>query len=128
MKKEALGFWNRALEALDAAETLVSHQYNSCASRAYYAAFNAISAHFALQNMTFKKHTSLQMAVHRDMVKPGRWSHEIGAGLIFLSELRSTGDYGGQVEVMPEEAAQAVAMARRIMETIATENPQEFRF
>ena len=46
--------WDRALEALAAATLLRAHGgFDSAASRAYYAAFHAASALFALEGRTF---------------------------------------------------------------------------
>ena len=127
MTEEVLDFWQRAMEALAAAEMLLGREYDSCASRAYYAAFNGISALFALDGLTFTKHTAVMMAVHRDLVKTGRWPMALGQGFTFLAELRSTGDYGGKIHVMPQEADQAVQTAKRILAQIVLEKPTDFK-
>ena len=49
----------------------------------------------------------LEAAVHRDLVKPGIWPKELGAGFSRLAEARSTADYGQAEHVCPEEAAEA---------------------
>jgi uncharacterized protein (UPF0332 family) len=65
--------WDRALEPLAAATLLLPHGgFDSAASRAYYAAFHAASALFALEGRTFTKHSALEAAVHRDLVKAER--------------------------------------------------------
>ena len=71
--------WDRALEAFQAATLLLAHQaFDSAASRAYYAVFHAASALFALEGRTLTKHSALEAAVHRDLVKEGRWSADLG--------------------------------------------------
>jgi len=55
MNTEAMDLWNRAKKALSAAQTIVHEDPDSSASRAYYAAFHAVSAYFALNGKTFTK-------------------------------------------------------------------------
>jgi uncharacterized protein (UPF0332 family) len=44
MNAEALDLWNRAKKALGAAHAIIHEDPDSSASRAYYAAFHAVSA------------------------------------------------------------------------------------
>ena len=118
MTSEVSDLWDRAVQALKTAESLVESDPDASASRAYYAAFYAVSAFFALQQQGFSKHTAVERAVHRDLVKPGVWPVEIGAAFSWLANVRSTGDYGGVSHVLPEEAATAVEKARLILETV----------
>jgi uncharacterized protein (UPF0332 family) len=74
---EALDYWARAAQALQTAESLIDRDPDASSSRAYYAAFYAVSALFALEQVSHTKHTAVERAVHRDLVKPGRWSVEL---------------------------------------------------
>lgn len=116
MTREALHLWNRAVRALHAATLLVVEDPDSAASRAYYAAFHAVSAVFALQGRTFRKHTAVEAAVHRDLVRKGLWVASLGEDFSALSQLRYTGDYGGEEHVTAEEAEKAVGKAQRILQ------------
>ena len=78
MIPEAADFWMRALQALRTAAGNASTDPDAAASRSYYAAFYAVSALFALEGKTFSRHSSLETAVHRDLVKAGRWPIELG--------------------------------------------------
>ena len=118
MTPEVSDYWQRAVQALRTAEALVESDPDASASRAYYAAFHGISALFALQQQTFTKHTAVESAVHRDLVKPGLWPVEVGAAFSWLANLRYTGDYGGQEHVLPEDARLAVERARLILERV----------
>lgn len=118
MTPEVSDHWQRAVQALRTAEALVETDPDASASRAYYAAFHGISALFALRQQTFTKHTAIESAVHRDLVKPGLWPVEVGAAFSWLASLRYTGDYGGQEHVLPEDARAAVERARLILETV----------
>lgn len=74
----ARDLWERAVDALHIADLIVSHSPDSTASRTYYAAFFAVSAHFALVGKTFRKHTAVESAVHRDLVQTGLWDSSLG--------------------------------------------------
>ncbi len=127
MSREALALWDRALESLDGAAMLLNHgAFDSAASRAYYSAFYAVSALFAHQSTTFTKHSSVESAVHRDLVKVGRWPVELGRDYTFVLDLRAVGDYGRETHVMPEQAADALAAARRILEAVRRDLPADF--
>lgn len=116
--------WNRALEALDLAERTAAAWPNSAANRAYYAAFHAVTALFALDGRSFERHSAVQAAVHRDLVRPGLWAPELGALYSKLFELRSTGDYGGLVEVTSDDARLAAEWAGRIVRAVHERHPE----
>ncbi|NUM55335.1 MAG: HEPN domain-containing protein [Candidatus Hydrogenedentes bacterium] len=110
--------WLRALASIEAASHLVDIDPDSAASRAYYAAFHAICACFALQNISFTKHAQLRAAVHRDLVKTGKWDGELGRAFDFLADIRDIGDYGGKYHVSKADANSAISRARSILEAV----------
>ena len=57
MRDLAENLWSRAQEALRASRHVLPVSCDAAASRAYYAAFYAVSALFALRGRTFKKHS-----------------------------------------------------------------------
>ena len=118
MTEEALDLWRRALHSLRAAEMLASEEPDSAASRAYYAAFHAVSALFALRGATYVKHSAVKAAVHRDLVRAGAWDTSLGESYSYLFELRTTGDYGGSSHVTAEEAEESVQKAREILSAV----------
>jgi hypothetical protein len=121
---EVSDYWGRAVQALRTSESLVETDPDASASRAYYAAFYAVSALFAFQQQNFKKHTALEQTVHRDLVKPGLWPVEAGRAFSWLVSLRYTGDYGGQEHVLPEDAKIAVERARLVLEAVRKTAPE----
>jgi len=123
---EVLELWNRALQALRTAEELVDRDPDAASSRAYYAAFFAVSALMALEGHSFVKHTAVERAVHRDLVKTGKWPVEAGASFSWLSNLRYTADYGGGDHAQPPDAKQAVEKARDILLAVRTSAPEFF--
>jgi uncharacterized protein (UPF0332 family) len=121
---EVADYWRRALQALRTSEALLPSDPDASASRAYYAAFYAASALLAFQQQTYSKHTAIERAVHRDLVKPGIWPIEAGAAFSWLANLRYTGDYGGQHHVLPEEAQTAVEQARLVLQAVQSAAPE----
>ena len=126
MSAEVRDWWGRAVRALETARMLTGEDADAASSRAYYAAFYAVSALFANEERSFRKHTELEAAVHRDLVKPGKWSVELGAAFSFLASLRHTGDYGGASHVVPEEAQEAFEKAKAILEAVQKSHPESF--
>ena len=126
MKDLARGLWRRAKEALVAAKHTLSVSPDAAGSRAYYAALYAVSAHFAVDGKVFKKHSSVEAAVHRDLVKTGQWPKELGGKYSVLVELRTLGDYGDLEHVSTEEGRDAIQMATDILYAVGTIHPEEF--
>jgi uncharacterized protein (UPF0332 family) len=126
MTEEAKAFWERAVRTLDAARKNLLIDPDTAASRAYYAALYAVSAHFALQGKSFEKHTALEAAVHRDLVRTGLWPKELGAAYTRLMQIRARGDYGGAKHVSPDAADEAVRSAAELVRAVAQVNPAEF--
>jgi len=119
MNREAAALWDRAQTALESARTLAASDPDGAASRAYYAAFYAVSAVFAEEDRLFTKHTAVAAAVHRDLVRAGRVSAEAGRSYTWLMRLRQTGDYGQEFRVTAEEAEEAVRRADSLVSEVA---------
>jgi uncharacterized protein (UPF0332 family) len=117
-------YWSRAIQALQTAESLVDRDPDASSSRAYYAAFYAVSALLAFEQRSLSKHTAVERAVHRDLVKPGLWSVELGAAFSWLANLRYTADYGGGEHVQPEDAGLALGKARMILHAVRDSAPE----
>ena len=118
MKEFASEEWNRALRTLNSGFTLIEIDPDSAASRAYYAAFHALTALFALKDKTFTKHTAIRAALHHDLINTGEWEEERGKDYDYLLELRETGDYGGIIHVSTEDAIDALKKAEHIIKAV----------
>ena len=118
MEEYAQDCWCRSVTAFAAARMLSGAAPDDSASRAYYAAFHAVSALFATQGVTFVKHAAVRAAVHRDLVRTGKWPTELGEAYDLLWQLRTVGDYGGSQHVTFAVAADAVEAAERIMKAV----------
>ena len=99
---------------------------NAAASRSYFAAFHAVSALFGIEGRTFKKHTDVLASVHRDLVRAGRWSMELGGAFSHLNSQRRVGDYGAIGRISREEATVCVERAKQILVAVQRENPSFF--
>jgi len=127
MSEEASALWLRAKADLDAAKALSGLGFfDAAASRSYYAAFSAVSALFSARGLTFRKHSQIESAVHRDLVHAGYWDVSLGADFSFLRSVRATGDYGAAVHVGEAEADAAMAAALRVVGAVAKEEPLLF--
>jgi len=124
MKEFAAAEWQRAERALDSARQIVPGDPDSAASRAYYAAFHALTALFALRGQMFSKHSAIRAAMHRDLVQNGLLAADRGRDYDFLMDLRETGDYGGLMQVTPENAQAAVDKAASFMDALKHLQPE----
>lgn len=118
--------WRRATRSLDIATAILGLSPDDAASRAYYAAFHAVTALFALNEKSFSKHSAVEAAVHRNLIKSGVWPAEYGRHYSRLYQLRIKGDYGGGFHVSPADAEEAVGLARNIPQQVHKTNPKDF--
>jgi len=110
--------WQRSLRTLASAKQLVETDPDSAASRAYYAAFHALTALFALHGRTFSKHTAIRTALHRELIRSQQWPAELGQAYDFLMDMRETGDYGGVIEVSKDDAKLSIEKSEAIIEEV----------
>ncbi|MBU4270423.1 MAG: HEPN domain-containing protein [Planctomycetes bacterium] len=124
MNLYAKDFWRRANQSLATARAIAASDPDAAASRAYYAAFYAVSALFALESREFSKHSAVESAVHRHLVNAGRWPTNLGADYHDLRALRAMGDYGRLDHVAHDAAEETVEKAQRILEAVQEACPQ----
>ena len=119
MNDRAMALWERAGKAIAVAKRDLSLSPDAAASRAYYAAFYAVSALFALDEKSFTKHSAVEAAVHRELVRAGKWPADEGATYSRLFHRRSRADYGAERHVSSEGAEDSIAGAERILRLVA---------
>jgi len=111
----------RSLDSYKAAETLLHNGYpDYAASRAYYAAFYAVSALLASKDFFFRKHSAIISSFHREFIKTSLLDIKYGQMLNELFELRAIGDYGEVRHVGEQEAQKAIDYAREIHNAVST--------
>ena len=119
MNADVLAHWRHADRFLASASALVEiGDPDSAASRAYYAAFHAVSALFAHEGQMFRKHEAVESAVHRDLVRAGRVPITFGEDYADLRQLRMRGDYAAGLPVDEAAARAGIERARRIVDSV----------
>lgn len=84
----------RARQTLEEAKLLLDAGHtNACVNRLYYACFYAVSALLLTQNLSTSKHSHARALLHRDYIKPGHVSKEMGDHYDLLFDSRQKGDY-----------------------------------
>lgn len=103
---------------------------SAAVNRLYYAAFYAVSAVLAARGLKYGKHSAVQSCLHRDFVKTGLLSKEIGAVYDELVETRHEGDYTAfatfekdQVLAMLERTEALLTRVRELAENCLKEQP-----
>ncbi len=124
MREFAAVEWDRAKRSLDSTRRLVEVDPNSAASRAYYAAFHALTALFAIRGQSFSKHSAIRAALHRELVHSGILKKASGKDYDFLMDLRETGDYGGVTQVSGDSARLALEKVERFLAEAAEACPE----
>ena len=119
MNEQPIDLWSPAVRALMSARMhLAAGDADGVASRAYYAAFHAMSAVEMQAGRVHKKHTGLEAAIHKELVRTGRVREDLGAAYSSLFVLRKRGDYGGRARITLEDAARAIAMTEMILREV----------
>jgi uncharacterized protein (UPF0332 family) len=97
---------------------IVGGAWGDASSRAYYAAFHAVSAALLSRGKTYSRHGQVLGAFNRAFVHAGLFPREFTALLIRLFENRQSGDYGVLPGITEAEARQDVTDAQRIVEAV----------
>lgn len=119
MKEEIKAILAQAEEKLRAARLLLNgHAWGDASSRAYYAAFHAVSALLLSKGETYSSHAQVISRFNKEFVHTDIFPREFIAIVTRLFEDRQTGDYDFTVGVTESEAHQDVADAQRIVEAI----------
>lgn len=109
----------QAEEKLRAATLLLhGHAWGDASSRAYYAAFHAVSAALLSRGETYSSHAQVLGRFNKSFVHQGVFPSEFTVLLTRLYEDRQAGDYEALLSVTEEDATRDVTDARRIVETI----------
>lgn len=94
----------RAREALQEAKLLLQTGHvNTYVSRLYYACFYAVSALLLTKNISTSRHAQVRALLHREFVKPGTISPEMGQHFDRLFRSRQRGDYTDFVQFRAED-------------------------
>lgn len=118
--KELVHYWmEKAMECLDAAyDELKADRLSFSVNRIYYACFYAVSAVLLQEGFQFKKHSGVRAAFHKNFVKHGLVSRELGEFYDEVFEARQRGDYIGLVRFQKEQVERWLKQAKQFVEAI----------
>lgn len=119
MNAELIGIMEKARRKLRAAHILLdSGSWIDAGSRAYYAAFHAISAALLSVGESYSSHAQVIGLFNRRFVHTGQFPREFTSMLTRLFEDRQSGDYDVTVELNEAEAREDVVDAEKIVNAI----------
>lgn len=119
MKGELRALLARADEKLRAARLLLQGgAWGDAASRAYYAAFHAVSAVLLSKGESYSTHAKVLGRFNKEFIQTGIFPREFTKLLTRLFEDRQSGDYDVEPVLTEIEARQDVADAQRIVEEV----------
>lgn len=95
-----------------AGQLLSIGDYNSCASRCYYAMFLMAQAALLTKNLSSPSHKGVISLFGEQFAKTGVLESHMGRTLNFAYDKRIVGDYGVSVSVAQDEAEHLLEAAR----------------
>ena len=109
----------KAQSKLRAAGVLLeSGSWSDAGSRAYYAAFHAITAVLLSVGEAYSSHAQVIGMFNKNFIHAGHFPREFASILTRLFEDRQSGDYDATVELTEEEAREDVNDATRIVTAV----------
>ncbi len=119
LNEQLLPMIEKARRSLAAANyCIAAKDYDFASSRAYYAAFYAIEAALAVQNLSFSKHAGVIAAFNQHFVKPGAFPRDFSKMIERLFRERQMGDYGYESLISEEDANEDVRVAEQLIDSI----------
>ncbi|MDR7415274.1 MAG: HEPN domain-containing protein [Armatimonadota bacterium] len=116
MKKELRDFVAKAERFLQSAEHLFKvGDYDSCASRCYYAMFFMAEAALMLKGLSASSHRGVIGLFGKHFVQTGIFDPELGRALRRAYDVRLTGDYAVGITVSREEAEDLLRAAHEFV-------------
>ena len=97
---------------------LEGHAWGDAASRAYYAAFHAVSAALLSKGESYSSHTQVIGAFNKGFVRSGAFPEQFTTLLTRMFEDRQSGDYDFMPGLSEDEVRQDVEDAQRIVDAI----------
>ena len=114
-----LAEWNRAREALRAAETLTRDQcYADAISRAYYAILHAAKAALHVHDVAAESHAAVRRMFGLHLVKPGEIEAKWSAFLVESLDDRLAADYDVETTFSREDARSECRRSREFFSRV----------
>ena len=110
---------DQAKETINVAKLCFENgHYKDAINRAYYAAFYAVKAVLALDNIDFKRHKDVAATFNHNYIASGMYEKEIGRLLSRLQKKRENSDYDDFYIASKEEAEDQIKFAEQIVMSI----------
>ena len=114
-------YLNLSRDELDTARLLIEQgKLRVATSRAYYAAFYAVTALLLSQDIIRVKHSAVEAAFNQFFVKPGHFPPEFSKTYANLRTARESGDYELAFAVDKQATQEYLNDARMLVEHIET--------
>jgi uncharacterized protein (UPF0332 family) len=118
-KSDLSALLKNALDKLDSAKILYENiRYDDAVSRAYYAAFHAMSAALLSKDLSYSSHGQVIGAFNREFIKTGIFPKKYSSIIQALFDDRQIGDYGIFVKISKSAAHEHINKAEKMIETI----------
>ena len=112
-------WWSMAKESLASAQReFEAETFNFAVNRLYYTVFYSASAALLEKGLTFKKHTGVRAAFHREYIKSGKLKIEFGKLYDQLFEDRQEGDYVPYISFEKDYVKQQLAQCSKFLKEI----------
>ena len=106
----------KAFEKLKTAQIdFANDRFDDSVSRAYYAAFHAVSAVLLSKGLHYSSHSQVLGNFNKEFVKTGTFPSNVTKIIQQLFEERQTGDYDFDVYITKEEAGENLKNAESIL-------------
>ena len=109
----------QAKENLEEATVLADiNKYKGASNRAYYAIFHAIKAILALEEVDFKKHSSVIAYFNKNYVHTEIFPKSIGRKIMKASKIREDSDYDDEFIVKSEDTLEQIQTAEEMIKLV----------
>ena len=106
-------------ENFEEAEALFNiNKYKGASNRAYYSIFHAIKAILALEQIDFKKHSSVIAYFNKEYVSKNIFSRELGKRVNEARFFREKSDYVDFYIITKEECKEQIETAKLMIENV----------
>ena len=112
-------WWDKANESITSAEReLKSGSLSFAINRLYYSVFYAVSAALLKKGISFKKHSGVRIAFHREFIKTNLLDNRWGKFYDQLFEDRQEGDYLPLIEFEESDITDNLNHSREFLKII----------
>lgn len=111
--------YNKAVETIASSRLCLENKYyKDSINRSYYAAFYAIKAVLALEDIDFKRHKDVVAYFNQNYVAKDLFDREVGRSLSRLQNKREISDYNDFFVASVDEAKEQLEKAEMIADKI----------